>query len=60
LVLVLGMADMTQQARLYAAASFRYSEAYNTLAFLYLIITFVLSLGVKLLENRLSKGGKGS
>ncbi len=54
------MADMTQQARLYAAASFRYSEAYNTLAFLYLIITFVLSLGVKLLENRLSKGGKGS
>ena len=60
LVSVLGVADMTQQARLYASASFRYPEAYNTLAYLYLVITFVLSLGVKLLENRLSKGGKGS
>ena len=60
LVSVLGVADMTQQARLYAAASFRYPEAYNTLAYLYLVITFVLSLGVKILENSLSKGGKGS
>jgi polar amino acid transport system permease protein len=60
LVSVLGVADMTQQARLYAAASFRYPETYNTLAFMYLMITFVLSLGVKFLENRMSKGGKGS
>jgi len=60
LVSVLGVRDITQEARLYAAASFRYPETYNTLAFLYLAITFTLSLGVKLLENRLSKGGKGS
>lgn len=60
LVSVLGVRDITQEARLYAAASFRYPETYNTLAFLYLGITFTLSLGVKLLENRLSKGGKGS
>ncbi len=60
LVSVLGVRDITQEARLYAAASFRYPETYNTLAFLYLSITFTLSLGVKFLENRLSKGGKGS
>ncbi len=60
LVSVLGVRDITQEARLYAAASFRYPETYNTLAFVYLSLTFTLSLGVKLLENRLSKGGKGS
>lgn len=60
LVSVLGVRDITQEARLYSAASFRYPETYNTLAFLYLSITFTLSLGVKALENRLSKGGKGS
>lgn len=60
LVSVLGVRDITQEARLYAAASFRYPETYNTLAFLYLSITFTLSMGVKFLENRLSKGGKGS
>ena len=60
LVSVLGVRDITQEARLYAAASFRYPETYNTLAFLYLGITFTLSMGVKFLENRMSRGGKGS
>lgn len=60
LVSVLGVRDITQEGRLYAAASFRFPETYNTLAFLYLAITFTLSLGVKFIENRLSKGGKGS
>lgn len=60
LVSILGVRDMTQEARLYAAASFRYLETYSVLAFDYLILTFTLSLGVKLLENRLNKGGKGS
>jgi polar amino acid transport system permease protein len=60
LVSVLGVRDMTQEARLYAAASFRYLETYSVLAFNYLVLTFTLSLGVKMLENRLSKGGKGS
>lgn len=35
LVSVLGVADVTNLARLYAAASFRYAETYNTLAFMY-------------------------
>jgi polar amino acid transport system permease protein len=60
LVSILGVRDMTQEARLYAAASFRYLETYSVLAFNYLVLTFTLSLGVKALENRLSKGGKGS
>jgi polar amino acid transport system permease protein len=60
LVSVLGVRDITQEARLYSAASFRYPETYNTLAFVYLSITFTLSMGVKFLENRMSKGGKGS
>ena len=60
LVSILGVRDMTQEARLYAAASFRYLETYSVLAFNYLVLTFTLSLGVKVLENRLSKGGKGS
>jgi len=53
LVSVLGVGDMTQEARKYAAASFRFLETYSSLAFLYLSMTIVLSLGVKWLENKL-------
>jgi polar amino acid transport system permease protein len=53
LVSVLGVNDMTQQARLYASASFRFLETYTSLAFMYLTLTIVLSLGVKWIENRL-------
>jgi polar amino acid transport system permease protein len=60
LVSVLGVNDVTQQARLYAAASFRYPETYNTLAFVYLSITILLSLGVKWLETRWGANGRAS
>jgi polar amino acid transport system permease protein len=60
LVSVLGVRDITQEARLYASASFRYPETYNSLAFTYLTMTIVLSLGVKWLENRMGKNGRGS
>ena len=56
LVSVLGVRDITQEARLYVSASFRYPETYNTLAFTYLSMTIVLSLGVKWLENRTQHG----
>jgi len=59
LVSVLGVRDITQEARLYAAASFRYMETYISLAFLYLAMTIVLSLGVKWLEGRLNSYGQG-
>jgi polar amino acid transport system permease protein len=53
LVSVLGVRDITQEARLYASASFRFLETYSSLAFLYLAMTIVLSLAVKWIENRL-------
>jgi polar amino acid transport system permease protein len=53
LVSVLGVGDMTQEARKYAAASFKFLETYTSLAFLYLSMTIVLSLIVKWVENKL-------
>ena len=52
LVSVLAVRDITQVAKLYAGQTFRYPEAYSTLAVLYLTMTVVLSLGVKVLEKR--------
>jgi polar amino acid transport system permease protein len=59
LVSVLGVRDITQHARLYVSASFRYPETYNMLAFTYLSMTIVLSLIIKWIETRLGEGGKG-
>ena len=58
LVSVLGVRDITQEARLYAAASFRYLETYTVLAYIYLVITILLSLGVKVIENRMGQHGR--
>lgn len=60
LVSALGVRDVTQEARLYVSASFRYPETYYTLAFTYLNITIPLSLVVKWIENRLGKSGRSS
>jgi polar amino acid transport system permease protein len=57
-VSVLGVRDITQEARLYASASFRFLETYTSLAFMYLILTVILSLGVKWIENKLGTEGK--
>jgi len=53
LVSVLAVRDITQVARLYAGRTFRFREAYTTLAVLYLLMTLVLSFFVQLLERRL-------
>jgi His/Glu/Gln/Arg/opine family amino acid ABC transporter permease subunit len=53
LVSVLGVADITQLGKVYAAGSFRYFETYNVVAFLYLTMTLGLSLGLRVLERRL-------
>jgi len=52
LVSVLGVRDVTQEARLYASATFRYTESLTLLALLYLALTLLLALGVKGLEHR--------
>lgn len=53
LVSVLAVRDITQIARLYAGRTFRFPEAYTTLAVLYLTLTIVLSMFVRLLERRM-------
>ena len=53
LVSVLGVADITQLGKVYAAGSFRFFETYNVVAFLYLVMTVGLSLLLRALERRL-------
>ena len=55
LVSVLGVADMTQNAKVYAAGSFTFFETYSILAYLYLLLTVSLSLALRALEKRLAK-----
>lgn len=53
LVSVLAVRDITQVSRLYAGSTFRFREAYVTLAVMYLTMTVFLSVLVQLLERRL-------
>ncbi len=53
LVSVLGVADITQLGKVYAAGSFRFFETYNVVAFLYLVMTVGLSLALRGLERRM-------
>jgi polar amino acid transport system permease protein len=56
LVSILGVNEITQLGKKDASASFLYMETYTTLAFLYLSITLILSMGVKFMEKRLKTG----
>jgi polar amino acid transport system permease protein len=53
LISVLAVRDITQLGKLYRARSFRSFEAYNTMAFLYLSMTFSLSMLVKFIERKM-------
>ena len=53
LVSVLGVADITQMGKVYAAGSFRFFETYSIVAYIYLILTVGLSLALRALEQRL-------
>lgn len=55
LVSVLAVRDITQVTRLYTGQTFRYVEAYTTLAALYLTMTVILSLLVKTIEGKLRR-----
>ncbi|MBE7184428.1 MAG: amino acid ABC transporter permease [Methylobacterium mesophilicum] len=55
LVSVLGVADITQIGKVYAAGSFRFFETYSIVAYLYLILTVGLSLALRGLEKRLRR-----
>ena len=55
LVSVLGVQDITQLGKVYSASTFKFFETYNTVAFLYLVMTVGLSLAVGGLERRLTQ-----
>lgn len=55
LVSALGVQDLTQLGKVYSAGSFQFFETYNVVAYLYLVLTVSLSLGVRALEARLGK-----
>ena len=54
LVSILGVEDITQLTKLYAASTFLFFQSYSLLAFIYLTMTLLLSRGVRTLETRLS------
>ena len=53
LVSVLGVADITQMGKVYAAGTFRFFETYSIVAYVYLLLTVGLSLALRALERRL-------
>ena len=55
LVSVLGVADLTQMGKVYASGSFRFFETYSIVAYLYLLLTVGLSIGLRALERRLRR-----
>jgi polar amino acid transport system permease protein len=55
LVSVLGVRDLTQLTKLYAASSFLFFQSYTILAFMYLVITIMLTRVVRHIEGRLTR-----
>ena len=58
LVSVLGVPDITQMGKVYAAGTFKFFETYNVVAFLYLVMTVALSLLVRGIERRMPSGNE--
>lgn len=56
LLSVLGVQEITQLGKKDASSTFMYLETYNTVAFIYLSMTLILSMGVKYMEKRLKTG----
>lgn len=55
LVSVLGVRDLTQITKLYAASTFLFFQAYSILAFIYLTMTIVLTRLIRRLEDYLAQ-----
>jgi polar amino acid transport system permease protein len=55
LVSVLGVTDITQMAKVYAAGSFRFFETYSIVAYIYLILTVGLSLILRRIEKSMRR-----
>jgi polar amino acid transport system permease protein len=59
LVSVLGVMDITQLGKVYAAGSFRFFETYSIVAYIYLILTLGLSLVLRRVEKALRRSPRG-
>jgi polar amino acid transport system permease protein len=59
LVSVLGVADITQMGKVYASGSFRFFETYSIVAYIYLVLTIGLSLGLRRIEKSLRQKAAG-
>lgn len=59
LVSVLGVMDVTQLGKVYAAGSFRFFETYSIVAYIYLILTVGLSLVLRRVEKSLRRSPHG-
>ncbi|WP_416407741.1 amino acid ABC transporter permease [Agrobacterium rosae] len=59
LVSVLGVMDITQLGKVYAAGSFRFFETYSIVAYIYLILTLGLSLVLRRVEKTLRRSPRG-
>jgi amine acid ABC transporter, permease protein, 3-TM region, His/Glu/Gln/Arg/opine family len=55
LVSVLGVADITQMGKVYAAGTFRFFETYTIVAYIYLLLTASLSLALRGVERRMRR-----
>lgn len=55
LVSALGVQDITQLGKVYSSSTFKFFETYNVVAFLYLVMTISLSLGVRMIERRMNR-----
>lgn len=58
LVSALGVQDITQLGKVYASGTFKFFETYNVVAFLYLVMTISLSLGVRWLEHHMGRSDR--
>jgi polar amino acid transport system permease protein len=58
LVSILGVQDITQLGKVYAASTFLFFETYNAVAFFYLVLTVSLSLLVRVLEKNMKTGAR--
>jgi polar amino acid transport system permease protein len=59
LVSVLGVADITQMGKVYAAGTFRFFDTYSIVAYIYLLLTVSLSLTLRALEQRMRRQTSG-
>lgn len=60
LLSVLGALEITRRSRQFSASTFKFQEAYFTLAFLYLVLVLGLSVLLRLFENWMTKDQRGA